>query len=206
MSVKVLGISTSPRINGNSDQLLRQALGGAEAAGAKVEHIHLSDFTIGPCRECGACYSTGRCVVQDDCEQIMSKMLDADRIILATPVFFMSVCAQAKAFIDRGQCLWARKHLLKEPLATGRPDRRGMVIAVGGSKSKRMFESIRLTIKSYFDALDVHYTASLFVSGVDRPGEIDKNTAAMKEAFRLGTEMAATDKPVPEKPLDIELA
>ncbi|MBN2272286.1 MAG: flavodoxin family protein, partial [Sedimentisphaerales bacterium] len=112
--MKVLGISTSPRRNGNSDLLLHRALAGAEAAGAEVDFIRLSDFKVGPCIECNSCYATGVCALEDDYGGVLRRMLDADRLIFAMPVFFMSACAQAKMLIDRGQCLWAAKYILKK--------------------------------------------------------------------------------------------
>ena len=107
MIIKTLGISTSPRSHGNSDFLLREALSGAESAGAKTEYIHLSDYDIAPCIECNACYSRGNCKIQDDFQQLLKKILDADRLIFATRVFFMIVCAQDKLLFDRSQSLWA---------------------------------------------------------------------------------------------------
>jgi multimeric flavodoxin WrbA len=206
MALKVIGISASPRLNGNSDLLLRQALAGAESVGAQTEYLRLANFKIAPCIECNSCYKTGRCVVKDDYHIISAKMLDADRLIFATPIFFMTVCAQAKILIDRCQCLWAHKYVLKKPLisAAGR-DRRAMVIAVGGSKSKKMFDCIRLTMKYFFDVLDINYAASLFVNKMEDPGQIKKHPSAMKEAFALGQKLVAPDTPPPEKPLDIEL-
>jgi len=206
MALKVIGISASPRLNGNSDLLLRQALAGAESVGAQIEYLRLSDFKIAPCIECNSCYKTGRCVVKDDYHIISAKMLDADRLIFATPIFFMTVCAQAKILIDRCQCLWAHKFVLKKPLITaaGR-DRRAMVIAVGGSKSKKMFDSIRLTMKYFFDVLDINYAANLFVNKVEDPGQIKNHPSAMEQAFALGQKLVAPNTPPPEKPLDIEL-
>ena len=132
MSVKVLGISASPRFKGNSDLLLRKALAGAESAGAQTEYIRLCDLNIAPCTECNACYKTGDCKIQDDYQQLMAKMLDADRLIFATPIFFMSVCAQAKILIDRCQCLWARKYVLKKPvILNGNHDRRPATLVSG---------------------------------------------------------------------------
>ena len=205
MTLKVLGISTSPRIKGNSDLLLRQALAGAESAGANTEYVHLNEYKIGPCIECNACYATGTCAVQDDFQKLLKKMLDADRLIFATPIFFMTVCAQAKMLIDRCQCLWAHKYVLKKELITAGHDRRAMVIAVGGSRSKKQFDSIRLTMKIYFDSLQVHYTANLFVNQIDARGEIEKHPTAMKEAYRLGSQLAPIDVSPPDKPIDIEL-
>jgi multimeric flavodoxin WrbA len=205
MKIKVLGISTSPRIRGNSDLLLRRALAGAESAGASTEYVHLNDYKISPCIECNACYATGICSVQDDYQQLLKKILDSDRLIFATPIFFMTVCAQAKMLIDRCQCLWAHKYVLKKELVTPGHNRRAMVIAVGGSRSKKQFECIRLTMKSYFDSLQAHYTANLFVNKIDALGEIENHPTAIKEAFRLGSQLVATDTSLSDQPIDIEL-
>jgi multimeric flavodoxin WrbA len=205
MSINVLGISTSPRIKGNSDLLLRKVLAGAESAGAKTEYVHLNDYKIGPCIECNACYAKGICAVQDDFQKLLKKMLDTDRLIFATPIFFMTVCAQAKMLIDRCQCLWAHKYVLKKELITAGHDRRAMVIAVGGSKSKKQFDCIRLTMKSYFDTLQVHYTANLFVNQIDARGEIEKHPTAMNEAYRLGSLLVEAETFPSDKPINIEL-
>ncbi|MHC4113467.1 MAG: flavodoxin family protein [Planctomycetota bacterium] len=205
MSVKVLGISTSPRVDGNSDLLLRQVLAGAESAGAEIEYVSLRDLNIAPCIECNSCYKHGTCSVDDDYQMLSSKMLESDRLIFATPIFFMTVCAQAKALIDRCQCLWAHKYVLKKPLITSGRDRRAMVIAVGGTKSKKMFESIRLTAKYFLDVLEMNYAVNLFVNNIDAPGQIKQHPCAMDEAYRLGRELASTDTPPPEKPVSVEL-
>lgn len=205
MTLKVLGISTSPRIKGNSDLLLRRALTGAESAGAHVEYVSLTDHNIGPCIECNSCYTTGKCKVQDDYQQLLTKILDVDRLIFATPIFFMTVCAQAKMLIDRGQCLWAHKYILKKQLVSPERDRRAMVIAVGGSKSKKQFESIRLTMKAYFDSLQIHYMSGLFVNKVDARTAVEKHPSALNEAYRLGNLLAEPNTPLPPKPIHIEL-
>jgi NAD(P)H-dependent FMN reductase len=205
MALKVLGISASPREGGNSDLLLREALAGAEAAGAKPESIALRGLSIAPCAECNACARTGLCRIQDDYQAVMAQMLEADRLIFATPVFFMAVSAQAKLLIDRGQCLWSRKYVLKQPLYPEPRDRRGLVIAVGGSKSRKMFDSIRLTMKYYFDAIGCAYAANLFVNQVDGRGEIRGHPAAMAAARRLGGTLVAEPAP-PGDPETVELS
>jgi len=205
MSLTVLGISTSPRLESNSDLLLREALAGAEAAGARTEHLSLRGLRIAPCAECGACSRTGICRVQDDYHAVLAKMLAADRLVFATPVFFMAVSAQAKLLIDRCQCLWARKYVLKQPVAPeGPPGRRALVIAVGGSKGKKMFESVQLTMKYFFDALDCGYFGNLFVNQVDGPGDIRGHPRAMAEARRLGEALVAASA-APARPETVEL-
>jgi multimeric flavodoxin WrbA len=206
MKLKVLGISTSPRAKGNTDLLLREALAGAESTGGKVEYVALRDNNIAPCVECNACYKTGRCRIEDDYQSISQKMIEADRLILATPIFFMTVCAQCKLLIDRCQCLWAHKYVLKEPLISSGPrDRRGMVIAVGGSKSRKMFGCIQLTMKYFFDVLDMHFTGGLFVNKVEAAGDILNHPTAMKRAYQCGREFALSTSPLPERPVNIEL-
>jgi len=204
--MKVIGISASPRLKGNSDLLLHRALAGAESAGAQAEYLRLSDYNIAPCNECGHCYETGTCNIEDDYQAVLNKMLEADRLIFATPVFFMTVCSQAKMLIDRCQCLWANKYILNKPLisSTGH-DHRAMVIAIGGSKGKKMFDSIRLTMKYFFDVLDMNYVANLFVNQVNDCGEIEKHPSAMKEAHRLGSELVTMGALASNKPIDVEL-
>lgn len=204
--MKVLGISTSPRETSNSDLLLRKALSGVQSAGAEAEYLRLWKFSISPCSACGACYATGECPVQDDFQIVLPKMLQADRLVFATPIFFMSVCAQAKILIDRCQCLWARKYLLKRPVdPAGDRNRLAMVIAVGGTKSKKMFDGVRLVMKSCLDALDMGYFANLFVSNVEEAGRIVDNAEAMEQAFRLGVELANAAGTT-EKPIEVEIA
>jgi multimeric flavodoxin WrbA len=205
--MKVLGISGSPRERSNSDQLLRQALAGAGSVGAEAEYLRLCKLNISPCTACGACYATGECIIGDDFQMLMPKLLGAQRLIFATPIYFMTVCAQVKILIDRCQCLWARKHLLKRPIHTTQENHRlGMLIAVGGTKGKKMFDSVGLTMKYYFDAIDTGYYANLFVSSVDEAGKVAENTEAMEQAFMLGAQFANFTGPAPEKPVEVEFS
>ncbi len=206
MNLRVLGISSSPRVNGNTDLLLRESLAGAESAGGKVEYLALRESNIAPCVECNACQQTGQCKIQDDYQSISQKMINADRLIVATPIFFMAVSAQCKMLIDRCQCLWAQKYVLKKPLINSpNQDRRGLVIAAGGAKGSKMFGCVQMTIKYFFDVLDISLVGGLFVNKVDAAGDILNHPTAMKQAHRCGRELVLTTEPVPEKPVNIEL-
>ena len=92
--MKVLAISSSPRLHGNSDLLCDQFLKGAAEAGCTVEKIRLAERAVSPCSDCGACQSGGACVKEDDMKNILRDVMDADVIVLATPVYFYSMCAQ----------------------------------------------------------------------------------------------------------------
>ena len=98
---KVLIISASPRKGGNSDLLCDQFLKGAQEAGHQVEKIRLSDYKINYCQGCGACYTSHQCFQKDDMKPLLEKMIEADVIVLSTPVYFYSMNGQLKTFIDR---------------------------------------------------------------------------------------------------------
>lgn len=100
MAKNVLIISGSPRKNGNSETLCDAFSAGAITAGHTVEKISLAGKKIGFCTACYACRN-GECPQKDDVPVIIKKMLAADVIVLATPVYFFTMCAQLKALIDR---------------------------------------------------------------------------------------------------------
>ncbi|MEQ8204415.1 MAG: flavodoxin family protein, partial [Smithellaceae bacterium] len=99
--MKVLGIMGSPRVRGNSDILLSQALAAAKEAGAKVGKIILDRKQISGCKDCKKCNKTGICVIRDDMTEIKEKILEAHVIIHSVPVYFWSMTAQMKAYLDR---------------------------------------------------------------------------------------------------------
>lgn len=98
---KVLIISSSPRKGGNSDLLCDQFLKGAQEAGHQTEKIFLAAHKINYCLGCGVCNNTHECVQKDDMKPLLNKMVEADVIVLATPVYFYSMDGQLKTFIDR---------------------------------------------------------------------------------------------------------
>ena len=186
--MKVLGIMGSPRIGGNTDLLLTQALQGAESQGAEVEKLVVDRLKIAPCREYYGCTRDGNCVIRDDMDDIYPKLLNSDGIIVASPMFFYGLSAQVKALVDRSQALWARKYVLKqEPPDSGR---RGALIAVGATRGKNLFDGSRLTVKYFFAAIGVKYVDDLLFRGVDKKGEIKEHPTALSDAFELGRKLA----------------
>ncbi len=186
--IKVLGLAGSPRRLGNTDTLLAKALEGARSAGAETESIILAGLDIEPCRHCEGCVDTGVCVIDDDMQPLHRKLIQADRIILASPVFFMSVTAQAKVFIDRCQALWALKFLLKvrHPTDADGGRRRGLFISLGGQNWTELFDPARATAKAFFAVCDVEYGEELFFRGIDPAGAIRNHPTALQDAFEAG--------------------
>ena len=97
----VLIISSSPRTNGNSDMLCQEFYRGATDAGHNVELVRLSEKDIGYCIGCYACDKLGTCFKKDDMAALYDKVLNANVIVFATPVYFYTMSAQLKTFIDR---------------------------------------------------------------------------------------------------------
>ena len=182
--MKVLGIMGSPRIRGNTDLLLDEALKGARNHGAQVEKIIVDKLKVSPCREYYGCLRDGDCVIRDDMDGIYSKLLDSDAVIVASPIFFYGLTAQLKALIDRCQALWARKYILKQDLPGS--GRKGVFIAVGATRGKKLFDGAILTVKYFFEAIGVKYVDELLVTGVDKRGEIREHPTALSDAFELG--------------------
>ncbi len=96
---KILIISSSPRKGGNSDLLCDRFADGAKDSGHTVEKVFLADMNIRYCHGCGACNATHKCVQKDDMALILDKMVNADVIVLATPVYFYSMNGQMKTFM-----------------------------------------------------------------------------------------------------------
>jgi multimeric flavodoxin WrbA len=182
--LKVLGIMGSPRLKSNTDLLLDEALTGAQSQGAGVEKIIVDKLNIAPCREYYGCLKDGNCVIRDDMDDIYPKLLEADGIVIASPIFFYGLTSQVKALIDRCQALWSRKYILKQNL----PDssRRGAFIAVGGTRGRQLFDGSILTVKYFFQAIGVNYADELLVRGVDKRGEIKEHPTALSDALELG--------------------
>ena len=101
MTKKILVLSSSFRKGGNSDTLCDQFVKGAVEAGHQVEKIFINDKKIGYCHGCGVCNTTHKCVLLDDMAEILDKMVQADVIVMATPVYFYSMNGQMKTLIDR---------------------------------------------------------------------------------------------------------
>lgn len=186
--MKILGIVGSPRRQSNTEILLDKALEGAREAGAEVEKVLVSKLKISPCLEIYACRKDGNCAIKDDMQSLYEKLLEADHIVFASPIFFYGVTSQSKAIIDRCQALWARRHVL----GMGGEDkrvRRGVFISVGATRGKKLFDGAVLTLKYFFDAIGVKYFGDLLVRGIDNKGQIGEHPAVLEDAFRLGQEL-----------------
>ena len=114
--MNVLGINGSPRMGGNTDILLDKALEGAQGKGSEIEKVILNTLKFSPCQECEVLKDDGSCIINDDMQPLYKKIKESDAIILASPIFFGSLTAQTKMMIDRFQCAWRARYILKKDI------------------------------------------------------------------------------------------
>jgi multimeric flavodoxin WrbA len=179
----------SPRKDGNTSLLLQEAIRGVEEAGHGVKVFKLNLMKIRPCQNCGGCDETGACILEDEMSEVYTAIRAAARIILASPIFFSGVSAQAKAMIDRCQAFWCEKYLLKKPIPAGPEGRRGLFITVGGMKMAKHAECASSTVTAFFRTVSVPEHATLVYRGIDAKGAIREHPTALAEAYAAGRDL-----------------
>lgn len=187
----VLCVYGSPRIRGNTDQLLDAFATGLESCGATPQRVYLRNLSISPCREIYACEREGRCALKDDMQPLYDALRTTDAIVLASPIMFYNVSAHTKAFLDRCQAFWCIKYRRNEKVAEHPlAQRKGVFLSVGGSKGQKLFDGALLTIKYFLDTVDAVLWKSLTYRNIDERGDIARHPSALQEATALGAQLA----------------
>jgi multimeric flavodoxin WrbA len=184
---KIVALYGSPRRKGNTAALLKKAVEGARDAGADVEEIVLRDLKLSPCLEIYGCLQAGDCAIKDDFQKVRDKILDAQGLMLASPVFFYTVSSHTKILMDRFQSLWVKKYWVdKIPSAKHNNTRKGLFISAGATKGKKLFDGMLLTIKYFFDVLDMELWHSLLYRQLDFQDDVLKHPQYLEEAYSAG--------------------
>ena len=173
---KVIVISTSLRHGSNSDLLAEQFVAGARAAGHDVEKISLVGKNIQFCRGCLACQQLGRCVIDDDVNEIMAKVVQADVVAWATPIYYYEMSGQMKTLIDRMNAMYEQDYRFRDVylLCTAAEDEE--------HTPQRAIAGLTGWIDCYPQS---RLAGTLFGGGVNNPGEI-KGNAKLQAAYELG--------------------
>ena len=176
--MKILGLSCSPRRQGNTEILIDEALKGAQLEGAEVELYSVSGKSIEPCDGCRACNDTGECHIKDDMQDIYNKIVEADGIIFGAPIYMYTMSAQAKAILDR-------------TIALNRPEKSmankvGAAVVVGGSLG-----AVDVLKDLYFYMVTRQMLPANYVAAyASNKGDVRKRELGMKAALNLGRQMA----------------
>ena len=173
---RVIVISTSLRRGSNSDMLADKFVEGAKAAGNDVEKISLVDKEIQFCKGCFGCQKLGRCVMKDDVNDIMTKVLKADVVVWATPIYYYEMSGQMKTLIDRMNAMYPLEYNFRDVymLATAAEDE--------NTTYKRAEQGLEGWIECYPES---RLVGTLFCGGVNDAREIEGNRK-LQEAFEMG--------------------
>lgn len=173
---KVIVLSSSPRIGGNSDILCDQFIKGARDCGHKVEKIQIAQQNIKYCIGCMSCqHNGGVCVLSDDMKKLMDNMVEADIIVMATPVYFYTMSGQMKTFIDR-TC----------PSYTKMKNKQFYIILTAAEEDKAIMQYTVDGFRAFFACLENPIEAGiLYGLGVVEKGDIT-NHPSMLEAYEMG--------------------
>ncbi len=176
MKKRVLILSSSPRRYGNSDRLCDEFLRGAQEAGHDAEKIFLKSRRIGYCTGCGVCYNGANpCPQQDDAAAVVAKMIEADVIVMATPVYFYTMSAQMKTLIDRCCARYTEM--------TGKEF---YFIVTAADDSTAAMERTIDGFRGFLDCLDAPRECGvIYGAGAWKVGEIE-GKQAVKQAYEAG--------------------
>ena len=182
----ILAIVGSPRLDGNTNYLVDQALRQATELGARTEKIILSEYKVGPCLGHENCSEFDSCIQQDDGNWILQKFCEADGIILATPVYYYDLSAWIKIFIDRNYFLY--RHGKKCRAKTI-----GIIVVAGGAGIEDTVHTMnRFANSSSFNvARDKRFIVTGYASS---PGDVKNNHELIREASNLGRQIVESLK------------
>lgn len=176
MSKTVLVLSTSPRKGGNSDALADAFVRGAQKAGNQVEKITLYDKTIGFCKGCLSCQNTQRCIIRDDADAITQKMLTADVIAFATPIYYYGMCGQMKTLLDRANPLFPAAYQFRDIY----------LLAAAAEADEHTVDGVVTGLQGWIDCFEkARLAGTVFAGGVTAVGEIQGHPA-LQQAYETG--------------------
>ena len=176
MSKKILFITSSLRMNSNSDELAKECACGAKEAGNEVETISLKGKKIAFCKGCMACQKTMKCFIQDDAAEIVEKVKNADVLVFVTPVYYYCLSGQMKTMLDRCNPLFPSDYAFRDVY----------LLATAAEEEQSAVEGTVTGIKGWVDCFEkARFAGTVFAGGVDSAGEI-KGHAALQTAYALG--------------------
>lgn len=179
MSKNVLVISSSLRKGSNSEMLADEFLKGAKEAGHNTEKVSIAGKTINFCIGCLSCQKTHKCVIDDDSREITEKMLNADVIVFATPVYYYSVCGQFKTLLDRANPLFASDYKFRDIY----------LLATAAEDEAETVKGTETAVHGWVDCFEkANLKKTIFAGGVNDAGDI-KGHSALKEAYEAGLKL-----------------
>lgn len=183
MGKKVLVISTSLRADSNSDLLAEAFMKGAREAGHEVEKVSLKNKNIGFCKGCLLCQKTGNCVIQDDAREIVEKMLHADVLVFATPIYYYEMSGQMKTLLDRANPLYTADYAYRDVY----------LLATAADEDEHAIDGARKGLAGFIACFErAQFAGCIFAGGVDAPGMV-KGHRVLEKACQMGKRIRVSD-------------
>lgn len=177
MEKKILVISTSPRMGGNSELLADAFIKGASEAGHKAEKICLYDRAIKFCKGCLACRQTENCIIHDDAAEIVNYIRQADVLVFATPIYFYEMSGQMKTLLDRTNPLFSAEYAFREVY----------LIAASADEDESSMDGAVKGLEGWISCFEhAHLAGVIRGVGADKKGEIEKLPEILNAAYELG--------------------
>jgi len=192
---EVLVVKGSPRAKGNTDLVADAAAAGAAEAGHHVTILVLRDLRFSGCIACGGCSRDGACHVNDAMQDVFTLLDASEHIILAAPMFFMSLPWCVKSMIDRCQVYWARKYVLKTDSGRAKPGGNCLALLLGGTGFQTLFDAARIVLAAWTSIMDLKLHLGLTLRKIDAKGDVAKHPDALARARELGARIATLDRP-----------
>lgn len=177
MSKKILVISTSPRMGGNSETLAEEFIRGAKEAGHETEKVCLYDKTIGFCKGCLACQQTETCVIHDDAAAIIDQMRQADVVVFATPVYFYEMSGQMKTLLDRTNPLFPGEYSFRDIY----------LLAASADEEEASMDGAVKGLEGWISCFERSRLAGVVRgTGADKKGDIKNRPEILTAAYEMG--------------------
>ena len=177
MSKRILVLSTSPRIGGNSETLADVFIKGAEEAGHETKKICLYDKKIEFCKGCLGCQTTGKCILRDDAERIIAQMKAMDVLVFATPIYFYEMSGQMKTLLDRTNPLFPAEYEFRDIY----------LLATSADEEESSMEAAVKGLEGWISCFEKSRLAGVVRgTGADKKGAIEECGEALSAAYKMG--------------------
>lgn len=177
MSKRILVLSTSPRIGGNSETLADVFIKGAEEAGHETKKICLYDKKIEFCKGCLGCQTTGKCILRDDAERIIAQMKAMDVLVFATPIYFYEMSGQMKTLLDRTNPLFPAEYEFRDIY----------LLATSADEEESSMEAAVKGLEGWISCFEKSRLAGVVRgTGADKKGAIEECGEALSSAYEMG--------------------
>ena len=182
--MKILGLSGSPRKDGNTDAMVVMTLEGARQAGAETSFFNLSQLNIMGCQGCLYCRTKPGCAIKDDMSKLYKEIEDADAVVIGSPVYMFQMTSQTKAFMDR-------LFPFLNPDFSSKINKAALLLFAQGNPDKDVFKAYFAHISNAYKLLGLHVKNVLVEGGTSAKNDAAGRSGLRDALYAAGKSLAA---------------